>query len=118
MTTKKFSVDIAFNGLTDQTEKFLGYLQEVCEIFNLEIVGLIPVGSGGGWPEITFRGEEANLLEFSNSFFDEEEGEDMFETYSRPDEPTIFNGAIIDPRYSTKGKTEFIDEKTKQFKEW
>ena len=110
---------MAFNGPTSQTEKFLGYLHEVCENFNLEIVGLIPVGPGGGWPEITFRGEEANLLEFSKAFFDcEVEGEDMFETYSRPDEPTIFNGAIIDSRYSTKGKTEFIDEKTKQFKEW
>jgi hypothetical protein len=41
----------------DSTQDFLTYLQEVCEVFQLQIVGLIPVGPAGGWPEVTFKGE-------------------------------------------------------------
>ena len=106
------SVDIAY---PETPGEFMGWLHEVCEVFNLQIVGFIPVGSGGGWPEVTFRGFEDDLLQFSESFYDGD-GKEMFEEYSFDDDhPSEFQGAFIDPRFSRKGKCKFIDESTKQF---
>lgn len=112
MKTKQISVDIAY---PNESGEFMGWLQEVCEVFNLQIVGLIPIGSGGGWPEVTFRGFEDDLLKFSESFYDGD-GKEMFEEYSFEDDlPSVFQGPFIDPRFSLKGKCKFIDESTKQF---
>ena len=112
MKTKQMSVDI---GYPDDSNQFMGWLHEVCEVFNLQIVGFIPVGPGGGNPEVTFRGFEEDLLQFSEAFYDGE-GKEMFELYSEDDDnPSEFQGAIIDPRFSVKGKCRFINESTKQF---
>jgi hypothetical protein len=117
MKLKTLSLDIAFGGKCDQTEDFLKYLQEVCEVFQLQIVGLIPVGSGGGWPEVTFRGTEENLTKFSISFHDDEiDGKDIMKEYSRDDSDRGFYVAV-DERFTTKGNREFFDEDGTS-KEW
>jgi hypothetical protein len=115
---KRLSLDMAFSGgKCDQTENFLRYLQEICEVYELQIVGLIPVGSGGGWPEVTFRGTEKNLTKFSIAFHDDDElGLDMIKDYSRDDSDGGFYVAV-DERFTTKGDREFINDDG-TFKEW
>lgn len=116
MAIKKIRMDIAYDGPTDETQKFMSFLQEVCEVFSLEIVGLIPVGAAGAWPEVTFRGEEKDILEFVQKFFDsEEEGLDYYHTYGQDDSYPEFDGPFVDERYTTKGSREYLNEDTKDF---
>ena len=101
------SVDIAVDGFADNTSDFLSYLQEISEVFSLQIVGLIPVGPAGAWPEVTFRGEEKDLIRFCIMFFEEsEDGEEYFkENYI--DYDTDFS-LFSDPRFTTKADRKFI----------
>jgi hypothetical protein len=110
---KNLRVDIAFGGPTCQTDQFMAWLQEVCEVFNLEIAGLIPVGVAGAWPEVRFRGKEEDVREFARSFFDGD-GDEILDEFGWDDEEE-FNGPYIDPRFTTKGNRVYIDESTKQF---
>ena len=115
---KVFSVDIAFDGSTGQTSNFLEFLQEVCEVYQLEIVGLWPVGPGGGWPEVTFRGTEENLTKFAIAFFDSTEmGQEMIDEYMDEDEPKEF-AVLSDPRFSSKGERKYVNEDGQSFKVW
>jgi hypothetical protein len=116
MAIKKIRMDIAYNGPTNQTQEFMGFLQEVCEVFSLEIVGLIPVGPGGAWPEVAFRGEEKDILEFVQKFLDDKEvGLDYFYSYAEDDSYPEFNGPFVDERYTTKGERKYIDEDSRDF---
>ena len=119
MELKRFSIDIAFDGPCEKTGGFLTYLQEICEVFNLQIVGLIPVGPGGAWPEVTFRGTEEDLTKFSIAFHDDPElGHEMIYDYLADDVEQDFS-VFSDPRYTTKGNRKFINEDgTLSFKEW
>jgi hypothetical protein len=118
MELKTFSVDMAFDGKCSKTSNFLKYLQEICEVFSLQIVGLIPVGPGGAWPEVTFRGTKENLTRFSIAFHDDEEiGQEMIENYLQDDSLNDFS-VFADERFTTKGNREFIDEESGNFKEW
>lgn len=101
------SVDIAFDGFADNTSDFLNYLQEISEVFSLQIVGLIPVGPAGAWPEVTFRGEEKDLNRFCIMFFEEsEDGEEYFKQ-NCIDYDTDFY-LFSDPRFTTKENRKFI----------
>ena len=119
MKLKRFSLDIAFDGPCNDTGKFLTYLQEICEVFNLQIVGLVPVGPGGAWPEVTFRGTEEDLTNLSIAFHDDPElGKEMIDDYITEDDEPIFE-VPFDERYTTKGNRQFINEDgTLSFKEW
>ena len=111
---KRFSVDMAFDG---DAYEFMQYLQEVCEVFNLQIVGLIPVGPGGANPEVTFRGTEEDLIRFSISFHDDPElGQEMIDDYMFEDCLQPFD-VFIDERFTSKGKREYIEEDG-TIKEW
>jgi hypothetical protein len=101
---KILSFDLAY---MDSTQDFLTYLQEVCEVFQLQIVGLIPVGPAGGWPEVTFKGEEENLRRFTDLFFDGQEP-DYFDDNSDDDDSELY--VFSDPRFTTKGNREFIND--------
>ena len=117
MKLKKMSFDLAFNAATAETENFLNFLQEACEVFSLQIVGLIPVGSAGAWPEVTFRGTEENLTRFSIAFYDGQEmGQEMVDEYMVDDEPEEFY-VFTDERFTTKGGRKYINEDG-TFKEW
>ena len=113
---KRFSVDMAFDG---DAYEFMQYLQEVCEVFNLQIVGLIPVGPGGGNPEVTFRGAKEDLTKFSISFHDDPElGKEMVDEYILEDDEPEFS-VFVDERFTTRGNRQFINEDgTLSFKEW
>jgi len=114
MKIKKIGLDMAYYSL--QTSEFFEYLQEICEVFNLEIVGIIPVGPAGAWPEVTFRGEESSLIKFLNAFFDSDfEGEGYLLEYGKDDFYCEFGGPFVDERYSSKGKRKFINEKDMVF---
>jgi hypothetical protein len=119
MKLKRFSLDMAFDGPCSDTSKFLTYLQEICEVFNLQIVGLIPVGPGGAWPEVTFRGTEEDLTKFSIAFHDDPElGQEMIDDYCEEDDEPGFS-VFVDERFTTKGNRQFINEDgTLSFKEW
>jgi hypothetical protein len=119
MKLKRFSLDIAFDGPCNDTSKFLTYLQEICEVFNLQIVGLVPVGPGGAWPVVTFRGAEDDLTRFSIAFHDDPElGQEMIDDFIEEDEDPGFE-VFSDPRYTTKGNRQFINEDgSLSFKEW
>jgi hypothetical protein len=108
MSLKTVSVDIAFDGFADNTSDFLSYLQEVCEVFNLQIVGLIPVGSAGAWPEVTFRGKEEDLIRFCIMFFQmNEDGEEYYNDNNSDD--SIHNFYVFsDERFTTKADRKFI----------
>ena len=110
---------MAFDGPCAKTSGFLNYLQEICEVFNLQIVGIIPVGPGGGWPEVTFRGSEEDLTKFSIAFHDDPElGQEMFDQYAHDDIDQGFS-VFSDERFTTKGNRKFINEDgTLSFKEW
>lgn len=111
---KRFSVDMAFDG---DAYEFMQYLQEVCEVFNLQIVGLIPVGPGGGNPEVTFRGAKEDLTKFSISFHEDPElGQEMVDQYSHDDFDPGFS-VFVDERFTSKGKREYIEEDG-TIKEW
>ncbi len=119
MELKRFSLDMAFDGPCNETGNFLTYLQEICEVFNLQIVGLIPVGPGGAWPEVTFRGTEEDLTRFSIAFHDDPGlGKEMIDDYLEEDGEQGFS-VFVDERYTTKGKRRFINEDgSLSFKEW
>ena len=103
----RFSVDMAFEG---NSFEFMSYLQEGCEVFNLQIVGLIPVGPGGANPEVTFRGTKEDLIRFSISFHDDPElGQEMIDDYMSDDCEQPFD-VFIDERFTTKGKRQFVEE--------
>ena len=102
MSLKKISVDIA--SPTDASE-FMNHLQEFCEVFNLQIIKLIPVGCAGAWPEITFRGEEEDIRRFANLFYEE----DYDDEWIQDDAPIEFE-VFCDERYTTKGQREFIND--------
>jgi hypothetical protein len=107
MSLKTVRVDIAFDGFADNTSDFLSYLQEVCEVFNLQIVGLIPVGPAGAWPEVNFRGEEEDLIRFCIMFFEmNEDGEEYFNSNSDDDVPDFY--VFSDERFTTKSDRKFI----------
>jgi hypothetical protein len=101
---KTLSFDLAY---MDSTQDFLNYLQEVCEVYQLQIVGLVPVGPAGGWPEVTFKGEEDNLRRFAHLFFDGCEP-DYFDEYSDDADDDLF--VFSDPRFTTKGNRKFISD--------
>lgn len=111
MKLNRISIPIAFDPMFGKTDKFLRYLQEICEIFELQIVGLVPVSSSGAWPEVTFRGESENLEKFIMSFYfdDPEEGADFFESYLKDDEPGDFF-VESDHRFTSRGSREFFTE--------
>lgn len=104
--------DLVFENETEQTDKFLTLLQELIEVFQLEIIGLWPVGSGGGWPEIAFRGKEEDLVKFCIWYSGEDEGDDYEAAIELigPDEGSGPLNVLSDNRFSTKGKREFIDD--------
>jgi len=119
MELKRFSLGIAFNGPCKDTENFLTYLQEICEVFNLQIVGLVPVSSSGAWPEVTFRGAKEDLTNLSIAFHDDSElGQEMIDEFIMEDAEPAFN-VPFDERFTTKGNRQFINEdETLSFKEW
>ena len=92
----------------DSTTDFLNYLQEICEVYELQIVGLIPVGPGGGNPEVLFKGEEENLRKFSDTFFDGFNPE-YFDNHS-DDADDDYLSVFSDPRFTTKGNRKFIND--------
>jgi hypothetical protein len=119
MKTKRFTVAIAFDGPCNDTSRFMIYLQEICEVFQLQIVGLWPVSCQGAWPEVTFRGTEENLTKFSIAFHDSQElGQEIIDDYMVEDGEYDFE-VQSDERYTTKGNRKFINEDgTISFKEW
>jgi len=119
MELKRFRLVSAFDGPCNDTTKFMIYLQEICEVFNLQIVGLIPVSPSGAWPEVTFRGTEEDLTKLSIAFNDDPElGQEMIDSYIMEDDEPVFE-VPFDERFTTKGKRQFInDDGTLSFKEW
>ena len=63
-------------------------LQKVCDKFKVKIIGLIPMGPGGGLPAITFSGSKDNLknmyVEWYQSGGNEEDSATDFEEFVRP----------------------------------
>lgn len=67
-------------------------LQELIEQFNLQIINLWPLGSGGGNTEVIFRGESKDILDMLK-WYSELTGEDAgsyYDTYAKPDAPIPF----------------------------
>jgi len=117
MELKRMSFDLAFDESIAETGNFLLFLQEACEVFSLQIVGLIPVGPAGAWPEVTFRGTKENLIRFSIAFYDDPEmGEEMVDEFMVDDEPEEFY-VFTDERFTTKGERKYINEDG-TFTEW
>jgi hypothetical protein len=102
----KIELDLAFE-TTPATTDFMKLLQEVCEVFNLQIVGFIPEGPGGGWPAVTFRGEREDLLRMLTNWYmdgDSEEANSHFSEFAEVDSPLEFFVHRAD-----SGKLEFFD---------
>jgi hypothetical protein len=113
---KQTQLDLAFGGqgsLTEHTSNFLNFLQEICEVFQVQIVHLIPVGPGGGWPCITVRGTEENIKKLLIAHYD---GSGMMD-----DDPGFFDehmqdcdsegfSVFADDRFTTAGNRVFITE--------
>jgi hypothetical protein len=81
-----YSLDIGYDGFALETRGFFTLLTEICDEYNLEIVGFKPFGPAGGNPEITFRGKSEDLIRLSTNFYeDADEGLDMFNQFSEED---------------------------------
>jgi len=69
----------------DSSENLFKLLDEICKAHDAQIVGLIPIGPGGGWPEVTFEADEENLKSLTGEWL-KDSGDDVesyFETYSK-----------------------------------
>lgn len=102
-------IDISFE-ICEETKDFLILLQEICEEFHLEIIGLWPMGPGGGWPEVTFRGETENIHKMIKDWYmkEDEESEEWIKEYVTEYEETEFN-VKIDSRFERKER-KFINK--------
>lgn len=101
---KQISVDLDSND-------FLQVCQEIIEQFNLQIVNLKPLGPGGGNPEVTFRGDAVDMLNFV-AWYAELSGDDdvqgFYDEYVTDDAPIQFE-VYSDRRMSTRGNRRHVE---------
>jgi hypothetical protein len=86
-------------------------LHEICQQFNLQIIGLIPIGPGGGNPEVTFRGSNNDVMDMLRWYHQEseEDAADYYDEYSFEDTPRPFEvEAKKDPRFMS-GDRKYVD---------
>jgi len=106
---KQVSLDIGYD---DSTDDFLQMLHEICEQFDLQIIGLVPYGPGGGNPEVTFRGRADSIMNMLH-WYHEHSGEDVesfYDMYVMPDRPIPFEvEAKKDPRFTGINR-KYIDQ--------
>lgn len=103
---KQISLDLT-------SEDFLNICQEIVEQFNLQIIKLIPLGPGGGNPEVTFRGREQDILglvEWYCELSGDDDPEGFYEDYVTDDMPITFE-VYSDPRMSTRERRRHIGPK-------
>jgi len=101
-------LDIAY----DENEDIMQMLHEICEQFDLQIIGLIPIGPGGGNPEVTFRGKSEDVMDMLRWYHQEseEDAADYYDEYSYEDTPKPFEvEAKKDPRF-VGGNRRYIDQ--------
>jgi hypothetical protein len=95
----------------DENEDIMQMLHEICEQFDLQIIGLIPIGPGGGNPEVTFRGKGEDVMNMLRWYHQEseEDAADYYDEYSYEDTPKPFEvEAKKDPRF-VGGNRRYID---------
>ena len=83
-------IDISTD-IAEKTDDFLQLLQEITEQFELDIIGLWPMGPGGGHPEVTFRGTAENIKKMITDWYmadDKDDAEEWIKDYVSPYSPT------------------------------
>jgi hypothetical protein len=104
---RQVSLDVS----TEEEEDVMHLLHEICQQFNLQIIGLIPIGPGGGNPEVTFRGSNNDVMDMLRWYHQEseEDATDYYDEYSYEDTPRPFEvEAKKDPRFMG-GDRKYID---------
>jgi hypothetical protein len=107
---KQVSIDLGYDP-SESANDFLQMLHEICEQFDLQIIGLVPYGPGGGNPEVTFRGQANDIMSMLDWYHDQtgEDVESFYDTYVTSDEPRPFEvEAKKDNRFTGIGR-KFID---------
>jgi hypothetical protein len=94
-------------------DDIMSYLQEMIEVYELEIVGLWPVGPSGGASEVKFRGARVNIerLLYQYCYEDEEVVKEYMPLEIADKQSPI--EVLIDERFSTKGKRRYISDEGK-----
>jgi hypothetical protein len=90
----KLDVDM---GYPDKTEDWLKELSRICGEHGLDIVGLVPFGTGGGAPVVTFRGTGGTLRAMLK-----EEGFEDIDWMLSSAKPTAYEKPA--PNWSPKGE--------------
>jgi hypothetical protein len=101
-------LDMAF----DDDEDTMLMLQEITEQFNLQIVGLWPIGPAGGNSEVTFRGSYTDIENFLTQWFfahDPSDVEYYMNEVVEKDHPIPFE-VLMDSRFVTKGRRKYVKE--------
>ena len=105
---KKVSLDLGNEG----PGGILQLLQEIIEEFNLQIINMHPIGPAGGNPEVTFRGEDRDIMKLLQWYCGLTGGEDPYEWY---DEFVTDDGPIpfrvqTDDRFLTSRNRQHIEQ--------
>jgi hypothetical protein len=96
----------------DDDEDVMIMLQEITEQFNLQIVGLLPIGPAGGNSEITFRGKYQDIENFLTQWFfahDPSDVEYYMTDVVEKDHQIPFT-VHMDSRFVTKGRRKYVKE--------
>ncbi len=76
----RISIDLVYspeNSIIEYSETagsdLMSYLNEICLIYSLKIVRLVPVGPGGGHSVFTFEGSYENVLSLAKVIYESED---------------------------------------------
>lgn len=101
-------LDMGFDGNDDP----MLLLHELTQQFNLQIVGLIPMGPAGGNPEVTFRGTYSDIENMLRQWFfaDDAEQADYYMDEIIDKDHSIPFKVYNDPRFDSKGRREYVKD--------